>query len=284
MMEKKKIRKVRYRLSIVFFATVLIFGLMFYKYMKNTSLEDVLSESRTITVFSENTSKKGDKAEEDTPEDSGDNVSESDTPAEIINPVPESEAVEESYLDSCAFIGDSIIYGLSSYAIAPSSSVLSSASLSVSKIDSAEIDTSMGSMTVIDAVTELKPQNIYVMLGSNGIAYMSPADIYLNYSAFMNKLRIAAPDSKIFVISTPPVSKSREESAESPVKNADIDDLNSRLLEYCNSNSLYYLDLSSALKDDSGYLPEDSSENDGMHFKKSTYDQFLNFILTHTAG
>ncbi len=279
-MEKKKIRKVRYRLSIVFFGTVLIFGLMFYRYMKNTSLEDVLSESRTITVFHENTSQKG----EDSEDGAEGAQTEPGNSAGIINPVPESEAVDSSYLDSCAFIGDNITYGLSSYGIVPGSNVLASASLSVSKIDSAQIDTAYGTMTVLEAVTEMKPENIYVMLGSNGAAYMSSSEIYLGCSSFVNKLRIACPDSKIYVVSTPPVTEEKENSAESPVKNSDLDDLNAQLLEYCNSNGIYYLDLSSALKDENGRLPKDSAENDGIHFKKSTYETFINYILTHTAG
>ncbi len=280
MMEKKKIRKVRYRLSVVFFGTVLIFGIMFYKYMKTTTLEDVLSEHRTITVFSENTVQKGgDNGSEETAEEQP-----AESSSEITNPVPESEAVGEEYLDGCVFIGDNITYGLSSYGMVPSSNVLASAALSLSKIESMEIDTSYGSMTVLQAVTEMKPQNVYVMLGSNGAAYMSPTEMYMSYSAFLNKLRIALPDSKLFVISTPPVSSVKESSAETPIKNSDLDDLNGQLLDYCNKNSVYYLDLSSALKDESGCLPADAAENDGMHFKQSTYETFINYILTHTAG
>lgn len=282
-MERRKVRRVRYRLSIIFFGTVLIFGVMFYRYMKSTTLEDVLSEERTITVFSENTVQKGDGDKSDS-KDEGGEVPEEAVKGEIVNPVPESEAKEADYLDNCVFIGDSITYGLSSYGILPSSNVLASPGLSLSKVDTAEIDTSVGSMTVLDAVAELAPEKIYVMLGSTGAAYMSPAEMYMSYTGFLVKLRISAPDADIFIISTPPVSKDKENSAESPIKNSDLDDLNSQLLEYCNENSLYYLDMSSALKDSSGYLPAESAENDGMHFKKSTYETFINYILTHTAG
>ena len=72
---KKKLR-IRYRLSIVFFGTVLIFGVMFYRYMKTVTLEDVLSEDRTITVFahSKPSSDKGDKAEGETAPQEGENT------------------------------------------------------------------------------------------------------------------------------------------------------------------------------------------------------------------
>ena len=281
--QKKKIRKVRYRLSVVFFGVILIFGLMFYRYMKTVTLEDVLSENRTITVFSSNTTQKG-ESKKDT-DDTADDVDTSDVPVgEVVNPVPESEAMDDSYLDSCVFIGDSITYGLVSYGVVPSSNVLSSVALSVAKIDTMQIDTAYGNVTVIDALTRMMPENIYIMLGSNGAAYMTPSEIYLSYSQFLNKLRIACPDSNVYIISTPPVSAGKENSAESPISNADIDELNGMLLEYADKNSLHYLNLSSALKDSSGKLPSDSADNDGMHFKSSTYETFIEYVLTHVAG
>ena len=45
-----KKKKVRYHFSLVFFAAVLIFGFMFFRYMKTTTLEEVLSEDRDITM------------------------------------------------------------------------------------------------------------------------------------------------------------------------------------------------------------------------------------------
>ena len=280
---KKKLR-IRYRLSIVFFGTVLIFGVMFYRYMKTVTLEDVLSEDRTITVFahSKPSSDKGDKVEGETAPNEGENTEEQGS-SENVNPVPESEARDSSYLDSCVFIGDSITYGLSSYGVVPSNNVLASVAMSVSKAETEKIDTQLGSMTAIEAITEMQPKNIYVMLGSNGAAYMTVADMYQSYQAFLNKIRLACPDSEIYIISTPPVTSAKESSVESPVKNDDIDSLNEKLLDYADNNGTHYLDLSSALKDSSGCLPADAAENDGMHFKYSTYETFIAYILDHVA-
>ena len=282
--QNRKIRRVRYRLSVVFFGVILIFGLVFYRYMKTVTLEDVLSENRTITIFSSNTTQKGDN-KNNTDDTADDAEAAGDVPVgEVVNPVPESEAADESYLDGCVFVGDSITYGLVSYGVVPSSNVLSSVALSVSKIDTMQIDTAYGNVTVLEALTSMSPENIYIMLGSNGAAYMSPSEIYLSYSQFLNKLRIACPNSKIYIISTPPVTAGKENSAESPVKNSDIDELNGKLLEYADQNKVNYLDMSSALKDSSGKLPSDSADNDGMHLKYSTYETFIDYILTHIAG
>ena len=281
MNEKKKIR-VRYRLSVLFFGAVLIFGLVFYRYMKTVSLEDVLSQDRQITFFDHSKKDSDEQPEggEESPEE-GDGADAA--AAEIVNPIPESEAAEESYLSDCVFIGDALTFGLGSYGVIPSSNVLASVSLSVMNIDTEEVDTQFGATTVIDALGQIMPKNIYVMLGSTGAAYTSAADMYANYQSFLNKVRIACPDARVYIISTPPVTSGKENSAESPIKNADIDDLNTRLLGYADNNSVCYLDLNSAFKDESGCLKSDYAENDGMHLKYSAYTAFKDYILTHVV-
>lgn len=280
---RRKKLKVRYSLSVVFFGVVLIFGLMFYKYMKTVTLEDVLSEKRTITFFNHDDKNKGDSSSGDDTADDNDGNDTVGEPAEVINPVPECEAVSDDYLNDCVFIGDSITYGLSSYGVVPSSNVLASVAMSLSKAETEKIDTSFGSVTVLEALAEINPKNIYIMLGSNGAAYSTPSDMYQSYQAFLNKIRIACPDARVYIISTPPVTSSKENSAESPIKNANLDELNSKLLEYANNNGVHYLDMSSALKNDLGYLPAEYAENDGMHFKYSTYSLFIEYILNHVA-
>lgn len=280
-MEKKKLRKVRYRLSIVFFGVVLIFGLMFYRYMKTVTLEDVLSQDRTVNFFSPNASLKGEEDGSDNLPDSGEQTSKQDS--EIVNPIAESEPVDEDYFNDCVFIGDSVAYGLDSYKVIPSSRVLASVNMSLSKIETGQIDTAYGSLTVIEALGEIQPKNIYTLLGSNSAAYMTPAEMYQSYSAFLNKVRIACPEARVYIISVTPVTSSKEASPEAPVKNSDIDELNSKLLDYANSNGICYLDLNSEFKDETGCLKADYAENDGMHLNNSAYTDFAGYILSHTV-
>ena len=272
---KKKLR-IRYRLSVVFFGVILIFGLMFYKYMKSVTLEDVLSQDREITFF--NNVNSGDAAD-DTPDD----APAAPESGDITNPVPECDPLGAEYFNDCVFIGDFITFGMASYEIVPSSNVLSSIAMSVSKIETEKIDTAYGSVTVIEALDEIKPKNIYVMLGSNGADYMTVADIYQDYQAFLNKVRIACPDSKLYILSTPPVTVGKENSLESPIKNSDIDELNSKLLDYAKNNAVRYVDVSSALKNESGCLPDELAENDGLHFKFSAYTVLSDYILSHVS-
>ncbi len=274
-----KKKKVRYHFSLVFFVAVLIFGFMFFRYMKTTTLEEVLSEDRDITLpaLSFNSQDK---------EDEQDSRENSDQPAangEIINPVAESEAADKSYFDSCVFIGDFIPYGMSSYEVVPATSVYASMSMNVSNADAQKVETQFGSMTVLEALENKSFENIYIMLGSNGAAWMSVSDMYTDYIAFVNKVKAACTDSRIFVVSVPPVTAAKEQSKESPISNTDINSFNEKLLDYANSNNMYYLDVNAYLKDENGMMPSDLAENDGLHFKYSAYEKLSDYILSHTA-
>ncbi len=277
----RKPRRVRYHFSLVFFAAVFIFGFMFYKYMTETTLEDVLAndtDSDTIGV-SDNINDTTDQGDIDQSDDVQQGIEEG-----IINPVPESEAKTADYLNSCIFVGDSITYGLASYNVVPSTNVYASMSMSISKVETGKIDTQYGEMTIAEALQLKQPENIYVMLGSNGAAFMSVNDMYQSFSSFMKIVSEICPESNVYILSVPPVTAEKEASAESPISNADLDEFNTKILEYANRNDMYYVDISSALKDDSGKLPKADAENDGLHLKYSAYEKLINYVLTHTVG
>ncbi len=283
----KKPIKIRYNLGIVLLGVIIIFGVVFYRYMKSTTLEEVLSEDREIYVpsFASLLGNDDDEEEENATVSTNTNSeSEDSEPSEIINPVPESEAVSSDYLDSCVFVGDSITYGLSSYGLVSSSNVYASVSMSIAKIETEEIETQYGTMTVLDALEESQPENIYVMLGSSGAAWLSVDDMYDYFTSFMKKLMNKCPDSEIYIISVTPVTSDKESSVETPILNSDLDSFNELLLEYANEKSIHYLDINSYLKDGGSTLPSSYAENDGVHLKYSTYELFIDYILTHVAG
>ena len=274
-----KKKKVRYHFSLVFFAAVLIFGFMFFRYMKTTTLEEVLSEDRDITLpaLSFNSQDKDD--EQDGVEDDAQPT----VNGEIINPVAESEAVDKSYFDSCVFIGDFIPYGMSSYEVVPATSVYASMSMNLSNADTQAVETQFGSMTVLEALEKKPFENVYIMLGSNDAASMTVSDMYTDYIAFANKVKAVCTDSRIFIVSVPPVTDAKEQSKTSPISNADINSFNEKLLDYANSNNMYYLDVNTYFKNENGMMPADLAENDGLHFKYSAYEKLSDYILSHTA-
>lgn len=277
----KKPRKVRYHFSLVFFAGVLIFGLMFWRYMKTTTLEDVLSKDRNIVVPAAAGNVEGSNSGGENNTNQG---GASALPAgDVKNPVAESEAKEKSYFDSCTFIGDSLTYGMSSYGIVPADKVYASMSMTAANTETEQVDTPSGKMTVAEALEQSKGENIYIMLSSTASAYMGIGDMYNGFTSLVSRVKALCPDSRIFIVSVPPVSSARESSKESPIKNSDIDSYNAKLLEYANSNNIYYLDINTYFKDANGFLPAEDAENDGLHLKQSAYEKLADYFLTHTV-
>lgn len=207
------------------------------------------------------------------------------TPPEpvLVNPVPENAVAGPAYLTSCAFVGDSITTGLSGYGFVPNDRVLAAQGMNIDKINSATIKTASGEMKILDALTALNPQNIYIMLGSNGIAWLTNEKMIQEYSAFVDEVQANLPESTIYILSIPPVSAEKETDPDGAISNADIDTYNSALLSMADEKKLYFVDINTGLKGNDGKLPGNCAAGDGMHFQKGTYQIMLDYILHHTV-
>ena len=120
------------------------------------------------------------------------------------------------------------------------------------------------------------------MLGSNGIAGLSNETRLKQYHEFTSAVQEVSPDTEIVIMSIPPVTAGREQAAESPIQNADIDVYNSELLKMANEYGYHYLDINTALKGNDGKLPVADASKDGMHFNKATYEVLVDYLLRHT--
>lgn len=197
-----------------------------------------------------------------------------------INPIALCGDVGEDYLESCMFVGDSLIVGLSSYGIIPEERVAASVGMSVMSINDTPLELTDGtSALVCDLVNEAAPQNLYVLLGLNLLSYYTDDQMLAAYGDFIDS--IDRTNTNIYVISVPPVTAAREEDEDNPILNSDIDKFNSDLLKFANNRGLYYVDLNTELKGPDGRFSEDAAEADGIHFKKETYNVMLEYIRTH---
>ncbi len=263
---------IRFRLKVVFIIFIIVFAACFAVYMMgvNVGISGESESGGEIRTASESES----AAESD---------SSSVASNEIINPVPLSEKLSETYLGKCAFVGDSLTAGLSDYQYVSSKNVIAEVGLNIDKINTQTIRTGAGEKTALEALVDLSPENIYIMLGSNGIEWLSDKDMIGYYKEFTDSIKEALPDSKIYILSIPPVTSEREKASDNPIKNSDIDRYNSALLDMANENQMYYVDLNTALKGNDGKFSDGDAADDGMHFNKATYQVMIDYILSHTA-
>ena len=264
---------IRFRFKVVFIVFVLVTALCFLIYMTGANFRT--HGEREGAVLWESQASQAD-------ESSGEEQTES--VQQIINPVPASDPMTETYFGKCAFVGDSITVGLADYQLVSSKNVFAEIGMNIEKINTEKLQTAdYGETTVLDALQQAKPENIYIMLGSNGIAWLSADDMIAYYSDFVDSIKASLPDSKIYILSIPPVTAAREQAENEAIQNSDIDSYNSKLLKLANSKELYYVDINTALKGNDGKLPESDAAEDGMHFQKATYRVMLDYILSHVA-
>lgn len=273
-MKKKDRPIIRFRMQIVILIIVLSFASCFAIYMAEANMNSKMINS---VGFSADSSILLSSASEKTTEP------EAETNKSIINPVPASDPLTETYFGKCSFVGDSISVGLADFQLVPVRNVFAELGMNIEKINTETMKTAYGDVTAIEALKIAKPENVYIMLGSNGITWISIEKMIEYYSQFVDEVKKYLPDATIYILSIPPVTAEREVAAEEPILNSDIDNYNSRLLEMANEKNICYVDINTALKNNDGKFPSEKAEKDGMHFKKTTYTDMLNYILSHTV-
>ncbi len=197
--------------------------------------------------------------------------------------VPESDPLDETYFDDAVFVGDSLTYGLGAYQVLDAEKVIAHTGINPQTILTKScIEQPDGStLTALEAVKAAAPHKVYLMLGSNGVAFLSQGKIIEFYGDFLDQLREALPDAIFYVQSVLPVTHEKE-AGDDRYANSKIDALNDALLELATEKGAYYLDVAEAIKDENGCLPAGNS-TDGMHFGVSTYRIWVDYLLSHTV-
>jgi len=293
-MEKHNFKKInkekhkRFRFDIVVFSCIITFAACFVIYMKSGDLQilvgdDTNSSKQVITDNVSGDLNGNSPSQADVVNSVANNAEAVEPLPAPINPVAESESVGMEYFDNCIFVGDSLTMGLASYNIIPAKNVIASIGMNITKIDTEVVKTPYGEFTAIETLTKADKNKIYIMLGSNGIAWLTSGKMIEMYSDFIDEIKTILPNSEIYILSIPPVSTEKETTTEGPVLNSQIDIYNSDLLKMANDKKIYFVDINTALKNNQGKLDSDKSQKDGMHFKRDTYDIMLDYIMKHVA-
>lgn len=190
----------------------------------------------------------------------------------------EVDSYDESFFVNDLFIGDSIGTGLLNYGYLDSTQVYAQIGLNPESAHSTEYE----GYTAVTRAEELQPKRIYIMLGSNGLAYMGNTYMVQQMQVLVEQLREVCPESYIYVISIPPVTKEHE--AEGQETMAMVNGYNMLLKEMADEIGVIYLDLCSELQDSTGYFSDTYAEADGLHFLGAAYKKMLSFIQKSIQG
>lgn len=189
-----------------------------------------------------------------------------------------SVSYANGFYDNSLFIGDSISTGLVGYGYLETKNVFAQVGLNPESVFSATDD---NGDTAISRAAALQPDRIYIMLGSNGLAFMGTSYMSEKISKLVDTLAEGCPSSELVVISITPVTAAHE--AEGNEVMADINEYNSLLSAVCKDKSIKFIDLCSHFKNSDGYFASTYAEVDGLHFLGTAYTEMLNYIFVQLS-
>lgn len=186
---------------------------------------------------------------------------------------------DEDFFKNDLFIGDSIFTGLYLYSYIDRENVAAVGGYTPYRALNSAFDEDFYIGSAADYAKERQPEHIIIMLGSNGLTPQTDLEDYGNdYRELLNSLKTNCPNSRICVVSVPPITANSSMASYSGITNALIDELNEVIFALCNDLEIAYCDLNSVLKDDKGYFNEDYVYDDGMHFVGRTYPVLLSRV------
>ena len=214
-------------------------------------------------------------------------VSDTDTKSEVTEasvgsdssdpPVTEDGVVlpqtyNRDYFANDLFIGDSIFTGLYAYSYLDINNVYAAVGLNPESALTHQED----GVTCVQKTETMQPRNIYIMLGTNGLAFLDGSYMAKQMLALIEALERACPTAKICILSIPPVTKAHEAEGNETMEK--VNSYNEALKAYCNQGGYTYIDICSGLKDEEGYFSSKYAEADGLHFLGGTYQAVLGYI------
>jgi len=211
------------------------------------------------------------------------------TAAPASTRLAETPDAGREYLDQFVFLGDSTTYGIGVYygygytELCPSNQVWTPASgtltLSYYNIATVVYPETGEELTIVDAVSRAKPKIMMITLGVNGISFMDEEWFIRDYTALVESIQAASPDTRLILNSIYPVAASYK--YQSDINNAKIRDANGWIERIAESTGCRFLNSFECLVGSDGYLPESSQNGDGLHLNGEAFTTVMQYIRTH---
>ncbi len=198
------------------------------------------------------------------------------------------------YFDNSVFLGDSVTLGLKNYATKKrqtNSYFLGNAKfIAVGSYSIADTLVSVDSPNSIhslyngvatqpqDIIADMGVKRVFICLGLNDVGIYTQNEYLTNYSILINRLRKVVPDIQVAILSVTPLTVEGERKV---LYNAKIDEYNNALVAFAKENGCYFIDISTVLKDDLGYLTYELSSDNYCHLEPKAYDAWIDYMMSH---
>lgn len=204
-------------------------------------------------------------------------VSNPDSPAIVKkNDTP----VDDSYFSDAVFIGDSRMEGFRNASGITQGRFFTSVGMSVSKMaQDPIISTAEGTITVAAALSGGSYNKVYIMLGANDLGEYDWDSFHDRFVSAVERFQEIQPNALFYICSCIYVEESKVTTGDY-VNNTNVDKINSILLQICEEEGYYYLDLNEILSNGYGALIQDAS-SDGVHIYEKYCKQMLDYLKNH---
>ena len=203
---------------------------------------------------------------------------------------PLADPAAEDYFSDAVFIGDSRTDGLRLYSGIRGADFLAYKALMVFEvtgthnINQKKIPVGGEKRTVLDALGDKQYGKIYIMLGINELGWNKSSDFGEAFRTLIDEVRALQPNAVVYIESLIPINpaKAKAGGAASYINNEKIAVYNDILRQVCADKQAVFLDLADGLTGGQEDLPPEGT-TDGIHFVKSYYVKWLEYLQTHTV-
>ncbi|MBE6851159.1 MAG: hypothetical protein E7504_05420 [Ruminococcus sp.] len=234
---------IQFKLGVLLLLIVIAFGGCFALYLISATSQPDYWEKEIMASSQQET--------EESDENAVPIETKSGEPSAAVNPVPQSERADDVHMQICAWIGD--VTELTTYYQTASEMVFPDA---VSGMSESEMRSSA------KKITERDPLAIYLWMNT-------PAEI-ADIADFTNILSEKTGETPVYILSALPAADGTDN------KQA-INDWNKQLFSLADSKGLHYVDVSTALKGNNGFLAAEYAKEDALNRAVGE------IILTHVA-
>lgn len=196
-------------------------------------------------------------------------------------PVPETEAVEDTYFENAVFLGDSRTEGLLLYSGLKAGHPYTAVGATVESVFTKKnFQTESGEkVPILDAMADQDCGKVYIMLGVNELGWTKTETYHDQYAKLIDRVREDHPEAKIALQSIPPVS-AKQDAKKTYVNNKRILEYNEVIRTLAEEKDCYFLDVAACLTAD-GVLPVKQT-TDGVHFNVAGCKTWLDYLRTHS--
>lgn len=276
-------------ISLVLFATMLISGYVQERFGQDNPVPPS-SEQPTVDVSpSPEVTPQVPPAVTATPEPAPE-ITPEPTPTpdlhDYTQPVAQSEPVDDAWFADAVLIGDSRTDGLRLYSGIRGVDFLCYKGLTVSDVmsDKPVIQMADGKIGVLQALAQKQYGKVYLSLGLNELGYNDDPLFRDTYRAVVDKIRELQPDADIYLQMIIPVSTQRCQETNQPayISNQQVAVYNDMIRAIAAEKRVYLLNVGEIYTDENGELIYELT-SDGVHFRKSGYKQWYEYLKAHTV-